>query len=163
MCRKKIRLSHFTSLSVSCRHLIVYMPGKLTREEFPTCLAAFYFLMPFASSSSYVTREHVGVQSTFIDMIHSYCAHCFCIQTTVNTFAVALHTRTSLRDCQVNGFCFAVCLYLCRETQMDSAVFIEIRFRRSTPHPTPPAVSRTYGDDHCCLLEYDHVCSLVAR
>jgi hypothetical protein len=38
----------------------VYMPGKLTREAFPTCRAAFYFLMLFALSSSYLHGNTSG-------------------------------------------------------------------------------------------------------
>ena len=125
---KNIRLCHFTALSLSRHHLIVYMPGKLTRGAFPTCLAAFYFLMSFALSSGYLrwnTTEY-RVRS-LIWYIRT--AHAAAYNTTVTAVALVLHT--SLRDSHVR-LCLAVCTYLRHEPQMDSSVFIQIIFRRGT-------------------------------
>lgn len=107
MCRKKNTAESFhvvICVSPSLNYVHAWEAKERSISHLP---GSFLFSNSICFFIQLLTREHVGVQRTFIDMIHSYCAHCCCIQTTVTTSAVAPHT--SIRDSQVNRFCFAAC------------------------------------------------------
>jgi hypothetical protein len=110
LCRKKCRKNTAESFyvvicvspSLNCVHA-----WEANDRSVSHLLGSFLFSNAIRSFIQLLTREHVGVQSTFIDMMHSYCVHCCCIQITVTTDAVALHT--SLRDNQGTLFrCLSV-------------------------------------------------------